>query len=162
MQVLLDINDAYVPSVTADRLAYNAALPPPADAAPNTAAAGFSSDEAYIQFLNERLLKDIVAKHGVLTSAVVIDGVPQEVSRAQAYEELVSLSLHNIDDPALSEIEKTIALIPDAVLQMRMKNLFRNSGSFHRQKPELIQLWTQAMGRTLAQLDQMFISAAKR
>lgn len=172
MKVNLDINAAYAPSITAARNAWNAKQPatvttdangnplPPGQTLPNPALV--ANNEAFIQLQVLILVKDWVATYGMLQPPLVIDGVPQEVSRAQAYEELVWQSLHNIDDPAQSEIENIISMIPDAALKLRMKVLFRNSATFERQNPDLIMLWTQAMGRSLADLDQMFINASKR
>lgn len=172
MKVLLNINDAYVPSITAARNDWNSRQPAtvttdangnplaPGQTLPNPALV--TTNEAFIQLQMQVLVKGWVATFGMLPPPIVVDGVPQEVTKAQFYEELVFQSLHNIDDPALSEVEKTIALIADAVQKMRMKNAFRNSNTFERQKPWLIQLWTQLMGRTAAQLDQTFVNAAQR
>lgn len=176
MKVLLDIDPAYEPSIGAAMNDYNAGLPAtvsvdaqgnplaPGQTLPNPALA--TSKESFIQQKAREMLKGFVAKYGVLPPPVVVDGVPQEVSARQAYEELIAQGLHNDLDASLSEVEKCIALISDLAVRTRVRNLWRKSTVFQRQQPELVTLWMGAapggLGKTAADLDQTFISASNR
>lgn len=178
MKVTIEVNDAFVPSANAERVAYNETLPPtvvideqgnplpPGQTRPNPALA--DTLEKFLELRMQNMLKADLAKHGILPTPAVltINGVPQVISARQAYEELEAMGLHDDDDLSNSEVEKCIAALPDPALQVRMKSFFRKSTEFKRELPELIQLWTTqapyGLSRPLEDLDQAFIRASKR
>lgn len=175
MQVLLQINDAFVPSIAAARADYNARFPatvtvdangnplPPGQTLPNPAL--INDDVSFMQSQNGDLIKGWVKEYGKLAGPVIIDGVPQEVTASQAYQELIAQGLHDLD-PTKSQVEACINQIADPVEQARVRTRFEKSAVFERQDPDLIALWTgpapYGLAKTLADLDQTFINASKR
>src|SRR4051812_49401452 len=134
MRVTIDVNDAFIPSLNAERLAYNNSLPqtvvidaqgnplPPGQTLPNPLLT--DTPERFLEVRVQNLLKADLAKLGLFPEPAVltVDGVPQVISPRQAYEELEAMGLHNDEDLSLSEVEKRIAALPNPAMQIRMRS----------------------------------------
>jgi hypothetical protein len=159
VQVLIQINDAFVPSIGAARADYNAklpatitdtTLPPGSQTVPNPAL--ITSDEAFVQFQNGEMFKVWLAKYGALPTPVVIDGVPQEVTRRQAKQALIQEGKIDLVQPAIDAIT-------DPTQRALMQSEWDDSQTFQRQRPSLIQMAT-AIGLTSTDIDDLFKLAA--
>lgn len=89
---------------------------------------------------------------------VPVGGVPQEVTRRQALQQLAIMGL-------LDTVVAIIDAIPDATQRTMAKIEWDESQTFQRNRPLLVQLALGVspggLGLTAEQLDQMFVDAAK-
>lgn len=156
MKVLLDIHPFFLASIEAERLAV----------ANSPGGPTFLTVEEFVQWWAGRGIDELFDKHKARPTPVVIDGVPQEITKRQAHQELIDMGLHNSEDFALSEVMKCIALIADAKVRQLMRSWFLDSTHFLRQQPELVAMWVTAapagLGKTLPELDAAFIRANRR
>lgn len=168
MQVTLTIPESARPGITAARAAYNASLPATievpateeggeATQAPNPAL--LASDESYITFVVGRAVESYNANLGTAAptpapaTPVVVNGVPQEVTRRQARQALILAGKFDLVQPAINAI-------PDATQRALMQSEWDDSQVFLRQRPALISMG-YAIGLNDAGLDKLFVDAAK-
>jgi hypothetical protein len=149
VQVLITINDAFVPSVGAARKAYNATLSatvtvdangnqlPPGQTLPNPAL--INDDVSFVQFQNGELCKGWLAKYGALPAPVIINGVPQSVPRRKGIQALIDKTDAN-GVRYFDKVQPAIDAITDPQQKATMQNEWDNSQDFDRQRPSLIQM----------------------
>lgn len=156
MQVLVTITDSLVPVITAERELRNASMTAAGSDAPPIAL------ESEMVLLGvQEMLEQWRARHaekvllGLLP--VVIDGVPQEVTRRQAIQALINIGRY-------ADVQPCIDLIADAAQRATMQNEWDNSQTFERSRPTLVALATSpapnGLGMTEPELDELFKLAA--
>ena len=158
MQYTTTISAAAVYGITAARAAYNAALPATvregeADL-PNPAL--LAHDTAYLDFVLRNAIESWCRQYAPVVvpdvPPVAVGGVPASVTMRQAQLALLGAGL-------LGAVEAAIATIPgDAGLAARIT--WEKSSSVERTNPLIGQL-AAALGLSGAQLDALFIAAAK-
>lgn len=160
LSLLLTIPESHRAGVTAAREAYNATLPATVyetDADGNTTQVAnpalIASDEDYLSFVVGRAVDSYQSLATAPTPAptpdpVVVNGVPQVVSRRQGIQALINTGNYDKVQPAIDAIT-------DAATKATMQNEWDNSASFERQRTSLIQLAT-AIGLTTDDLDNLF------
>lgn len=146
MQIVLTINTAAVYGVTAARAAFNA----------ENSSAPLASDEAYVQHVLARAVENWCAQYAAVAPPpdippVVVEGVPQSVTRRQGRQALILAG-------KLHLVQQAIDAIPDATQRAMMQSEWDDSQEFHRQRPSLILLAT-AIGLDAAATDALFIQA---
>lgn len=156
MKVLLAINPAFAPSITAERLAYNAALPPvvmvdangaplpPGQTLPNPALS--PNDTAFVQMKAGELVQAWFKKHAAPPPGAVVraDGVPLELRKWQV---LIGLRRDAMLDQVLTFI---------GTLSQEAQDLWRESTAVDRDSP-LFELAKQHFGWTDATIDGMYL-----
>ncbi|WP_290906245.1 hypothetical protein [Aquabacterium sp.] len=171
MQYIATINDEAVPGITAAREARNASLPAtvpdpafvsdpqqPDAAAPQIPNPELiASDSAYIDFVLQAAIKSWNIQHAAVIAPpppppVLVNGVPQEVTMRQAQLALLGAGL-------LDAVDVAIAAIPgDAGRAAQIT--WTKSSAVRRDNPLIAQL-SAALGLTDAQIDGLFVAAAK-
>jgi len=178
MQVLIAINDASLPGVTAARAAYNATLPAEIEVTPAVPASEgaeavpavmgpnpvlITTDADYIVWVVGRAVESWNRQHATVPEAppappVVVSGVPQQVTRRQAKTlmELTPNAAHgNLWQAALAAANA----IPDA--QTRVVTVNYLMESLHFEYPRVLAMASQLLGMTAPQVDAVFIAADK-
>lgn len=173
MQVLVNIPDNVKYAVTAARLAYNASLPPARDESgnqvPNPAA--ITTDEGWIAFVNESAVKGWAVQYAAPPAPppepppIVIDGVPQSVTRKQGLKALARAHQIGAAGP-ISEatIQAAIEAMPEETDEQRllkadMQIEFKGALTWRRQNPFLLAM-VGVLGLTSEQVDGLFKLAA--
>lgn len=148
MQILLTIPTESVYGITHARGLYNAAA---------SEQDQIASDEAYVQQVVAGAVESWCNAANVVpppppVDTVIIDGVPQEVTRRQACQALILSNKFALVQPAIDAIV-------DATQRAIMQSEWEDSQTFQRQRASLIQIGT-AIGLTATELDALFVQAA--
>lgn len=166
MKISHDINDAFVPSITAARLAYNAALPqtvtvdengvplPPGQTLPNPALA--ADDEEFLIMGLDALVKEHVRKFVVLPKPPAPPAVPQEVSAAQGMAALIVTNRAHLVQPLIDAMPEDTD--EQRIQKALTQNAWSKSSIWKRHDPFLLSL-AAGLELTDQDLDDLFVLA---
>jgi len=154
MQYTTTISDASAYGITAARDAYNASLPALVDGAPNPAI--LLTDTAYLDFVLQCAIQSWCQQYAPVVVPDVpvaeVNGIPQQVTMRQARLALLGAGM-------LSGIDATINSLPEPT-RSAAKIEWEYSQAVQRHNGFVSQI-APAIGLTEAQIDALFVAAAK-
>lgn len=149
MQVLIDIPESARAAVAFARAKFNEGKPVEDQ---------ITSEEDYLIHVINKAVDSYAVQANVPApqpdpDPVVVNGVPQQVTRRQAIQALINQGLY-------ASVQPAIDAITDPIVRATMNNEWNNSQMFERQRPSLIAM-AQAIGIQYPEgLDALFIYAA--
>ena len=165
------IDDAVLPNVTAEREAYNAALPADPNAAPGASnPQAFATNEAFLKFQVDELVRGYMARHKRLPApppAPDPNAVPDVVTKKQGLKALARADLPEIGLPAPiyeADIVARIEAMPETTAEERLaKNDMRieygDAQTWRRGNP-FFETMVTAMGISAETRDKLLKLAA--
>lgn len=111
-------------------------------------------------FLNLRftqMLEEMLRKHAVLPLTQT-GAVPSSVSRRAGMQALIDLNM-------IASVEASIAALPETTeseikFKRTVQNEYNNAQEFERNRPALVYMLKDKMGKTDAEIDALFVYAA--